>query len=204
MRYFVASHEQENSMTTIKPKRAIAIALSLAAVVVAVLATSLPAAAHNGGRDNFGRVRIATARYFDLDVAQAAGYGLLKDTAGIECIANPGVGAMGVHYANGALLESGVIDALKPQVLVYAPEADGSLRLAAVEYVVLQATWDATHQTTPELFGEQFMLTAAGNRYGLPAFYSMHAWVWDRNPRGMLSMWNPRVHCPATAAEPYN
>lgn len=202
--YFTTTNQQEAFMITIKPKRAIAIALSLAAVTIAVLATSLPAAAHNSRGDGFGRVRVATARYFDLDVAQAAGYGLLKDTAGIACIANPGVGAMGVHYANGALLESGVIDALKPQVLVYAPEADGTLRLAAVEYVVLQSTWDATHQATPELFGESFMLTAAGNRYGLPAFYSMHAWVWESNPRGNLSMWNPRVHCPAPTAEPYN
>jgi hypothetical protein len=46
------------------------------------------------------------------------------------------------------------------------------------------------------------MLTQAGNRYGLPAFYSMHAWVWERNPRGPLSMWNPNVSCPAKAVAP--
>jgi hypothetical protein len=189
-------------VTKIKSMRAIVVALSLAAVTVAVLATSMPASAHRARRDSLDPVRIATARYFDLDVAQNAGYGLLKDAAGIACIANPGVGAMGVHYANGALLEAGVIDAAKPQVLVYAPQEDGSLRLAAVEYVVLQSTWEASHQAPPELFGETFMLTPAGNRYGLPAFYSMHAWAWERNSRGPLSMWNPRVHCPAKLTEP--
>jgi hypothetical protein len=195
---------QEVSVTTLKPRRAIIVALSLAALTVAVLATTIPASAHGGRRDGLDPVRIATARYFDLDVAQNAGYGLLKDAAGIACIDNPGVGAMGVHYANGALLDAGVIDAAKPQVLVYAPQADGTLRLAAVEYVVLQSTWDAAHSKTPELFGESFMLTQAGNRYGLPAFYSMHAWVWERNPRGPLSMWNPHVHCPASLTEPSN
>ena len=191
-------------MTAIKPARAIAIAFSLAAVVVTALATSLPAAAHGGLRDGLGHVRIATARYHDLAVAEAAGYALLKDAAGIACIDNPGVGAMGVHYANGALVEAGVLDPVRPQVLVYAPAPNGRLRLAAVEYVVFQEAWDAAHSAPPMLFGEQFMLTPAGNRYGLPAFYSLHAWVWERNPRGMFSMWNPRVRCGTATPEPYN
>ena len=41
------------------------------------------------------------------------------------------------------------------------------------------------------------MLTPADNRFGLPAFYSLHAWVWKHNPRGVLDMWNPKVRCPA-------
>jgi len=45
------------------------------------------------------------------------------------------------------------------------------------------------------LFGQQFDVTDAGNRYGLPAFYSLHAWVWKRNPAGTFAMWNPKVHC---------
>jgi hypothetical protein len=109
-------------MTKPKSIRAIVIALSLAAVAVAVLATTMPAAAHGGRRDGLDPVRVATGKYFDLDIAQAAGYALLADKAGITCIDNPGIGAMGVHYANGALLDAGVIDAAKPQVLVYAPQ----------------------------------------------------------------------------------
>jgi hypothetical protein len=83
-----------------------------------------------------------------------------------------------------------------PELLVYAPGPHGQLRLVALEYLVLQADWDATHSAPPSLFGETFDLTLAGNRYGLPAFYSVHAWVWEPNPNGMFDMWNPRVICP--------
>jgi hypothetical protein len=40
--------------------------------------------------------------------------------------------------------------------------------------------------------------TLVGNpaRFGPPAYYSLHAWIWYDNPAGMFKMWNPRVHCP--------
>ena len=183
-------------MTAVKPARLVALALSLAAVTVTMLATTFPAAAHGAGRADLARVRAATAPYHDLAVAQHAGYALLTDAAGIACIANPGVGAMGVHEANGTLVGDGALDPARPEALVYAPAADGTLRLAAVEYVVFQAAWDATHTAPPTLFGQAFMLTPDGNRFGLPAFYSLHAWIWQDNPSGLFSMWNPRVQCP--------
>jgi hypothetical protein len=34
------------------------------------------------------------------------------------------------------------------------------------------------------------------NRYGLPPFYELHAWVWKHNPSGMFNDWNPLVTCP--------
>lgn len=183
-------------MTIFTPARAIALALAAAAIVLMLLAVGpLAAARQSHDRTDLGRVRAATDRYHDLAVAGTDGYALLKDTAGITCIDNPGVGAMGVHYANNALVGAGAIDAVKPQVLVYEPGADGNLRLAAVEYVVLQADWDAAHSAPPALFGESFMLTPAGNRYGLPAFYSLHAWAWKTNPGGAFAMWNPQVAC---------
>ena len=45
------------------------------------------------------------------------------------------------------------------------------------------------------LFGHEFNFTDAPNRYGLPPFYSLHAWVWKDNPAGTFEMWNPSVHC---------
>ena len=45
------------------------------------------------------------------------------------------------------------------------------------------------------LYGEKFMLTPEGNRYGLPAFYAHHAWIRKFNPSGTFAMWNPRVTC---------
>lgn len=176
------------------------VALAFVGVCATLLFNTPSASAqvrHEG--DGLAKLRAATARYHDVDVAKAQGYGLFTDAKGIACIANPPDGAMGVHYVNGDLL--GTLDALKPQALVYAPAKGGQLRLAAVEYVVFQAPWDTAHPDMPPmLFGQMFMLTPAGNRYGLPAFYSLHVWVWMHNPSGMFAMWNPNVHCNAGRA----
>jgi hypothetical protein len=80
--------------------------------------------------------------------------------------------------------------------MVYAPARDGRLRLAAVEYVVFQDKWEASHDGVPSLYGRDFELVEAGNRYGLPPFYELHVWLWKPNPNGMFDDWNPRVTCP--------
>jgi hypothetical protein len=167
------------------------LATAAAAAVLALQVTTVSAA----GGDTPANARDATAAYNDQASAQAAGYELLTDAAGIACIDQPGVGGMGVHYVKGSLVQSGALDPARPQALVYEVQPDGRLRLVALEYVVFQAAWDAGHSAPPTLFGEQFMLNPAGNRFGLPAFYALHAWVWKRNPAGMFSMWNPRVRC---------
>jgi hypothetical protein len=166
-----------------------------AIVTVLALTAGVAGASHGGNRVSLDDVRAATARYHSISVAKANSYGLLRDAAGIACIANPGVGTMGVHYVNGNLVGTTEVNPLKPEALVYEPEENGQLRLVAVEYVTFQAQWDATHNAPPSLFGQRFMLTPAGNRFGLPAFYSLHAWIWRHNPSGTFAMWNPDVHC---------
>jgi hypothetical protein len=170
---------------------ALSVALLLAAFAAAV-ATAGPGAA--GSTKDATR---ATARFHDLTVAKRAGYGLLEDRDGVACIAMdemPGMGAMGVHYVKSSLVASPTLDVRTPEALVYAP-AGGRLRLAAVEYVVLKSAWGARHASPPSLFGHAFNLTPAGNRFGLPAFYSLHAWIWKHNPAGTYAMWNPDVRC---------
>jgi len=152
--------------------------------------------------------RSATAKYHSLTVAKKAGYSILADTAGITCIADPQMGgAMGVHYVKSDLVKDPAIAATEPEALVYAPDRHGRLRLAALEYVVIKANWDANQvppasyvgsrdaQAPPMLFGHTFNFTDAPNRYGLPPFYSLHAWIWKQNPAGTFQMWNPSVHC---------
>jgi hypothetical protein len=152
--------------------------------------------------------RSATAKYHSLTVAQKAGYSILADTAGITCIADPQMGgAMGVHYVKSDLVKDPAIAAAHPEALVYAPDRHGHLHLAALEYVVIKADWDANKvppagyvgsrdaQAPPMLFGHTFNFTDAPNRYGLPPFYSLHAWIWKDNPAGTFQMWNPSVHC---------
>jgi hypothetical protein len=141
----------------------------------------------------FDGAKPATARFHDLDKAMAAGYSVkVVDVNGITCIAQPGEGAMGVHMLNPALFDS-TIDATAPEALVYEPKANGRLKLVALEYLVLQSAWKGS--SPPSLFGRQFDSTASPNRYGLPPFYSLHAWIWKPNPSGILYAWNPRVEC---------
>jgi len=47
----------------------------------------------------------------------------------------------------------------------------------------------------PSLFGKQFDVVGSPNRYGLPAFYALDAWIWKPNPSGILNAWNPNVEC---------
>ncbi len=168
--------------------------LAVAATLAATLAAASPALAD---QDGLNIARAATAGYHNLNTAITDGYGLFTDAAGIACIDNPGVGAMGIHYVNGSLVGAGVVDAATPQALVYEPQANGRLRLVAVEYVVFQSVWDATHSSPPSLFGHQFELVPAPNRYGLPTFYELHAWIWKHNPLGMFKDWNPNASCAA-------
>jgi hypothetical protein len=175
--------------------RTIRFALAVAAVV-AVTSFAGGALAAPTGASSLAEVRSATAAFHDVATATTAKYGLFADAAHIACIANPGVGAMGIHYVNGALVKSGVINALTPQALVYESREDGHLSLVAVEYIAFQAAWDAAHHNVaPTLFGQSFMPVPNGNRFGIPAFYALHVWLWKNNPSGMFSIWNPTVSC---------
>jgi hypothetical protein len=155
--------------------------------------TSLCAAGVALAAGAFDGAKPATALFHDLDKAKAAGYTVrVADAAGLTCIAQTGQGAMGVHMLNPALLDGAVV-AETPELLVYEPKNDGELKLVALEYLVFQADWKGSGP--PALFGRQFDFTGTPNRYGLPAFYSLHAWIWKPNPSGILTPWNPRVSC---------
>ena len=140
----------------------------------------------------------ATARFHDLDAAQAAGYVVhVQELSGVTCIANGAVGAMGDHFANpGRLFDAGVLDAAEPEALVYERRDDGSFKLVALEYLVFAADWEAAgNAAAPALFGQTFDFVDSPNRYGLPPFYALHAWLWKPNPSGLLATWNPDVSC---------
>jgi hypothetical protein len=167
-------------------------------IVPLVLILPIPTAAALAGGGNersaAAEAASATAVFHDVERAKNAGYGELRDAAGIACISKPGVGTMGIHYVNGGLLD-GTIDPRHPEALVYEPEANGKLKLSALEYIVFQAAWDPTNAQPPSLFGRQFDFTPSPNRYGIPAFYSLHAWIWNPNSAGVLEPYNPNAHC---------
>jgi hypothetical protein len=167
---------------------------ALAAALIATLA--LPALALAGTEDDLAAAEAGTEAFTDPAAAEAAGYGLPPEGPLHECIASlDDTGAMGLHYINGDLVGDTVLDAAAPEALVYEPAADGSLELVALEYVVFAEAWDAENDMAPMLFGEMFMLVDEPNRYELPAFYALHAWIWKDNPSGTFASFNPDVSC---------
>jgi hypothetical protein len=173
-------------------KRVVPAAIGAFALAAVVMPNATVA---NTTGENLTNVRDATAGFSDATAALAAGYELFTDAADLACIDQAGMGAMGIHYRKAALMQSGKLDPARPQALVYQRSADGRLQLGAVEYVVLQSDWDANHSAPPSLFGQEFMLMPADNRFGLPPFYQLHAWIWRTNPAGVFTMWNPDLTC---------
>lgn len=135
-------------------------------------------------------VRAATARFQDVSVAEREGYALQ-----FGCVTGPDFGAMGLHYVNGALVASGVVDATHPQIVIYEPTPSGQLQLTGADYLVLADAWNATHAHAPELMGQLFQFFDAPNRFGLPPFYTLHVWAWKPNPNGAFVNWHPKVSC---------
>ena len=88
-----------------------------------------------------------------------------------------------------------LLDPLTPEAVIYIPDAVGELELVGVEYVVFAEAWDAEHEAPPSLLGRELHLVPEPNRYELPAFYQLHAWVWRSNPSGMFESFNPSVSC---------
>jgi len=136
-------------------------------------------------------VQNATEQYKDVTVAEANGYALQ-----FGCVSGDSTGAMGLHFVNGDLVNSGVIDAKHPQIVIYEPTA-GGLQLIGADYLVLADTWNTKHSSPPELMGQLFHLFPAPNRFGLPSFYTLHVWAWKDNPNGAFVNWHPDVNCEA-------
>jgi hypothetical protein len=170
--------------------------IGLMALVLVIGGTAVGVAlSASAGDPAVAAARRATAKYQHLDVAISGRYDLLVDANKIACIDLQGAGGMGIHFVNGDLVGDPAVIAGKPEALVYAPAKNGRLELAALEYVVIKSAWDATHSGPPSLYGHTFNLTLSPNRFGLPAFYSLHAWIWKTNPAGMFAPWNPKVSC---------
>jgi len=165
----------------------------IAVAVSAIVGTAVAVAGSDGvrGAGRLADVQQATDAFHNLDIAMAAGY-----ESFYLCTDATRLGGMGQHYVKGSLVENPALDKLRPEVLVYEPRKDGGYQLVAVEYVVLKDAWHkANGSRTPRLFGQRLKLVPAGNRYGLPAFYQLHAWIWKANPRGLFDDWNPKVSC---------
>lgn len=162
-------------------------------------------------------VRAATSRFQDVKVALAEGYVRDPDD---HCVTADMVGlpasdgAMGVHYIRMDLLGitgppnprvNGVgthTDFLKPAVLLYEPQADGSLVLVAVENLVFVDSWHKAGNTrvpayqnvTYDLMADN-PATPVDEAHKFEPHYDRHVWLYRSNPRGIFTQFNPAVSC---------
>ena len=156
-----------------------------AAVAVMGLGMALSASAR---QDNIAMVRAVTARFNSIQQAKKAGY-----VPFYVCTEQPHVGTMGQHYVNFDLVKDPTIDPLHPEALVYEPQANGTLKLVALEWV------RPGPETNPDpmVLGQPMLHVPSGNRYGIEpdGFYERHFWLYKSNPMGAFADWNPTVSC---------
>jgi len=135
-------------------------------------------------------VRQATEQFIDVNAATAAGY-----APAFGCVTGPDMGAMGVHYINGALVSGGTLNANQPQALIYEPVGK-AMKLVGVEYITLAENWLAANQQAPPVLeGQLLQYIGTPNRYGLPGLFELHVWAWRDNPHGAFVDWNTHVSC---------
>jgi hypothetical protein len=190
----------------------LASALSLA--VVTAVADPGPA---NKSEPTLDQVRAAVVKYKDVKAALADGY--IQDPSGMcETAAMMGkpakLGAMGVHYFRPDLLgitappnprvdgNGTYTDFHHPAVLLYEPQADGSMKLIGVENLVFEKAWKAAGHTQPPSFhGVPFdhmvdnPATPIDEAHGFMPHYDRHVWVIRDNPNGVFAQYNPNVTC---------
>ena len=138
-------------------------------------------------------VREVTERFKDVTVAENEDYHLL-----FGCVSGPDSEAMGLHYVNLPLVMDGEIDPRQPEIVLYEALPNGRLKLTGADFLVLADAWDANNPgNPPQLMGQLFHRFESPNRFGLPAFYTLHVWAWKENPSGTFVNWHDNVSCDA-------
>ena len=194
--------------------------LFAAAAAALALCAASPAPAQP--EPDLAAVRAAAERFRDVNVALAEGYVRdplnLCDTAAM--MGRPAeLGAMGIHFFRPDLLGitappsprvdgNGVhTDFLRPSILIYEPQADGSLELVAVENLVFQRAWHAAgNSERPSFQGVPYdhmaddPATRIDEAHMFEPHYDRHVWVFRDNPNGVFAPFNPNVTCPSATA----
>lgn len=173
--------------------------------------------------DTLGSIRQATARYRDVKAALADGY--IRDPMNM-CVTGSTegkpewVGGMGIHYFRPDVLGITATsprvagtgthtDFMHPGVLIYEPQADGTLQLVAVENLVFEKAWRAAGHSEPPAFeGHEYFhmvdnpRTPVDEAHGFEPHYELHIWTERPNPHGTFMEFNPNVTCKYHKAQP--
>jgi hypothetical protein len=197
--------------------RRLFIACSLILISLNVSAATLDAGGAVKGADepDLTAVKKAAERYRDVNVALAEGFVRdpmdMCDTASMMG-RSAELGAMGIHFFRPDLLritkteprvdgEGTHTDFLKPGILIYEPQADGSLELVAVENLVFKKAWLAQNPKVPSYYGVEYdamsddPATEIDEAHNFEPHYDRHVWVFRENPNGVFAQFNPKVTC---------
>jgi hypothetical protein len=191
------------------------------AILLAAQAASAPAPAPAPapGEPTLEQVKAAAERVRDVNVALAEGY--IRDPSNTcevaEMVGKPAsLGTMGIHYfrpdmlgitappnprVNGTSVHT---DFNKPAILIYEPQADGSVQLMAVENLVFKKSWAEAGNTAPPTFHgvpwddmEDNPQTEVDEAHHFEPHYDRHVWVFRDNPNGVFAQFNTNASCSA-------
>ena len=178
---------------------------------------SIRATGAGAGEPTLDEVRHATERFRDVTVALAEGY--IRDPFDVcetaEMMGRPReLGAMGIHYFRPDMLgitappaprvngNGTHTDFRRPSILIYEPQADGSVELVAVENLVFAKAWsEAGHRERPTFHGVPYdsmaddPSTPVDEAHMFEPHYDRHVWIYRENPNGVFTPLNPTVSC---------
>lgn len=124
------------------------------------------------------QLKTATSKYVDIDVATAEGF---FDASGF-------VPNMGHHYLLPPRVD-GTFELEQPEILLYAPDADGNMEFVAVEYAVPIADLDNPGSPPDGFAGD---LDVWEINPGLSQ-WQLHVWIVKDNPDGLFAPHNPTI-----------
>ena len=161
------------------------------------------------------QLRTSLDKYQDVNVALADGY--IPDPSGMcvtaEMAGAPAeMGGMGIHYLHPEVLGITSTDPIvdgtstntdwsRPAILIYEPQADGSMQLVGLENLVFEEAWIATGEPSPMTNGRPWdymkddPATEGHEAHGFAPHYDQHVWLWRENPNGALEVFNAAVTC---------
>ena len=148
-------------------------------------------------------VREGADKYRDINMAIADGY---IQTTGV-------VPNMGAHFNNPGRIRDGAFNPAEPEILIYKKDSAGDWELTGTSFVLPRQLVGDDHpegfagvldnwhvhyalclgRTSGERTASETECAKSGGTFIESYGWMIHAWVFDDNPMGVFSMWNPNV-----------
>ena len=124
------------------------------------------------------QVKAVTAKYIDFSIAEAEG---LIDVSGY-------VPNMGHHFLNPGLAD-GTFELNKPEIILYVPDANGNMKMVAVEYSIIPED-PKNPGNPPEGFSGDNDVWHFNEMLGQ---WQLHVWTILENPDGIFASFNTAI-----------